>query len=100
MVEVEDGVELFRRVRRNAFWIVFGDARDLLQLDAPAFDRVAADDSTRVGKEYDAAMNEDGRQQQCHKIGFPTFSIVDERQDQGKENDVPCVFRADEHHAA
>ena len=100
MVEVEDGFELFRCVRRNAVWIVFGNARNLLQLDAPAFDRVATDDGTRVGEEYDAAMNEDDRQQQCHKIGFPTFSIVDERQDQGEENDVPRVFRTDEHHTA
>ena len=100
LVEVEDRFKLFRRVRRNAFRIVFGDARDLLQLDATAFDGVAADDGARVGEEHDAAMNEDGWQQKCHKIGFPTFAIVDKCQDQGEENDVPRVFRADEHHAA
>ena len=100
LVEVEDRFKLFRRVRRNAFRIVFGDARDLLQLDATAFDGVAADDGARVGEEHDAAMNEDGWQQKCHKIGFPTFTIVDKCQDQGEENDVPRVFRADQHHAA
>ena len=46
LVEVEDGSEFLGRVLGNALRIVFRHAGDLLQLDATAFDRIAADDGT------------------------------------------------------
>ena len=51
---LKTGSSFFAASARNAFRIVFGDARDLLQLDATAFDGVAADDGARVGEEHDA----------------------------------------------
>ena len=98
LVEVEDRLELRGRVRRNALRIVFRHARDLLQLNASAFDGVTADDRTGIREEYDAAMDEHGRQQQGDHIGLPALAVVQQRQDQRQHDDVPGVFRADQHH--
>ena len=100
LVEVEDGSEFLGRVLGNALRIVFRHAGDLLQLDATAFDRIAADDGTAVHQIDEAAMDEHGRQHQCDHVRLPTFTVVDDGQQRGEQNDVPRVFGADQHDAA
>ena len=97
LLKVENRSEFIRSVLRNAFGIELCDARDLLQLDAPAFNRVAVDHFAARHEHDQTAMQDDRRQQHGSEIGFPPLAIGDEHDDGLREQDVPRVFRADQH---
>ena len=100
LIEIEDRRDLLPGGLRYAARIALGDAGDLLQLDAVAFDRIAADDRTGAGQHHDAAMQHDDRQQQRDDVRLPAAMVGKQRKNQLQHDDVPSVLRARQHHHA
>ena len=80
LVQVEDRFQQLRGGFRDAFGVELGHARDLLELDAAALDRIAVDDQAGLDHQHHAAVDQHGRQQQRGHIDMPAAAVGDQRQ--------------------
>ena len=97
LIEIEDRGQLVSRLLGNRAGVELGDPRDLLQLDAARFDRIAGNDRAAGRQEGQRAVHQQHRQDKRDGIRLPPLAVGDEQQHDFEHQYVPGVFGRNKH---